>query len=313
MKEKIRTIVESVISFLQKGIEVYRHNEKVKKALNLFGKILSIATLLYMGYKVYDMLSKNEITIYWSRLALPFVLFILLYVVCVYANSISYYFILKDYFRTKIAYEDILGIYIKSNIYKYLPTNTMHYVGRVVLAEKYETSKKKIFLSSAYEIGNTVVSTLIFCGVFFLSGRGYGYIAVPLVLLLFFPLRKFKMEKPFFINAFVILAGNLIVVLLFNELIFGFFALQRFSDIAFSQSLSFLIGMLTPGAPGGLGIREAVMVALSSKDIRDGITMAILLFRIVTILGDFLAYFILPGVKTVKKRFTPAYINHSGE
>jgi uncharacterized membrane protein YbhN (UPF0104 family) len=52
-------------------------------------------------------------------------------------------------------------------------------------------------------------------------------------------------------------------------------------------SIAFLLGMITPGAPAGLGIRESIMVLLLSPMIGDAkSTYIALVFRLVTTLGD---------------------------
>lgn len=51
--------------------------------------------------------------------------------------------------------------------------------------------------------------------------------------------------------------------------------------------IAWLIGYLTPGAPGGIGTREATLIALLwflHQD--DAVLIATALFRVVTTLGD---------------------------
>ena len=57
------------------------------------------------------------------------------------------------------------------------------------------------------------------------------------------------------------------------------------------NSLSFILGYITPGVPGGIGIREAVMVYFFSTFIpEDQILSSAIIFRITTIIGDFIAF-----------------------
>ncbi|WP_205599639.1 lysylphosphatidylglycerol synthase domain-containing protein, partial [Sandarakinorhabdus rubra] len=55
--------------------------------------------------------------------------------------------------------------------------------------------------------------------------------------------------------------------------------------------LGWLTGYLTPGAPGGLGTREAVMLVLLAGSVSEGEALiAITLFRLVTVLGDLVCF-----------------------
>ena len=56
-------------------------------------------------------------------------------------------------------------------------------------------------------------------------------------------------------------------------------------------SLAWVAGFLTPGAPAGLGIREAILVAVLGATYGAGIAVGLtLLLRIVTLGGDGLAF-----------------------
>lgn len=56
-------------------------------------------------------------------------------------------------------------------------------------------------------------------------------------------------------------------------------------------SLSFLLGYVTPGVPGGIGIREAVLSYFFLFMVNDSLILAgALAFRVVSIVGDILGY-----------------------
>jgi hypothetical protein len=55
-------------------------------------------------------------------------------------------------------------------------------------------------------------------------------------------------------------------------------------------SLAWLVGFVVPGAPAGAGMREAVLALAAGEQGRtSAVLTAILLFRLVTLIGDFLA------------------------
>lgn len=70
--------------------------------------------------------------------------------------------------------------------------------------------------------------------------------------------------------------------------------------------IAWLVGYLTPGAPGGIGMREAVLVALlGATGDGDAALLAALVFRTITILGDLVCFSI--GWLVVRRLFL-----HSG-
>jgi uncharacterized membrane protein YbhN (UPF0104 family) len=50
---------------------------------------------------------------------------------------------------------------------------------------------------------------------------------------------------------------------------------------------AWLIGLVTPGAPAGIGVREIVLIYLSGDYFDNGsILLSVMILRIVTVLGD---------------------------
>ncbi|MET1411845.1 hypothetical protein ABVF61_06240 [Roseibium sp. HPY-6] len=73
--------------------------------------------------------------------------------------------------------------------------------------------------------------------------------------------------------------------------VFSLLAAAPIAPLAGAAVIAWLVGYLTPGAPGGLGTREAALVALLwSLNQEDAVLIAAALFRIVTTLGDVLLF-----------------------
>ena len=57
--------------------------------------------------------------------------------------------------------------------------------------------------------------------------------------------------------------------------------------------LAWLIGFIVPGAPGGIGIREFVLITIMTSFVAEQyILFAVILHRIITVIGDLLTYII---------------------
>jgi uncharacterized membrane protein YbhN (UPF0104 family) len=76
--------------------------------------------------------------------------------------------------------------------------------------------------------------------------------------------------------------------------------LKDISAIIIANTFAWVIGYITPGAPGGLGVRESILtVTLSSMYNTNEIVMASLLYRFVCILGDI--YGLLISIRHLQK------------
>ena len=62
-------------------------------------------------------------------------------------------------------------------------------------------------------------------------------------------------------------------------------------NVAGVYCFAWLVGFVTPGAPGGIGIREALLSVLLANVVSpEMITVAVIFNRVVTVLGDLIAY-----------------------
>lgn len=62
--------------------------------------------------------------------------------------------------------------------------------------------------------------------------------------------------------------------------------------------ISWVLGFVVPGAPGGIGVREFVLTLLLGKTVGAELILTLsIMHRLTTIIGDFMAYLILLLIK----------------
>lgn len=65
-----------------------------------------------------------------------------------------------------------------------------------------------------------------------------------------------------------------------------------------AYALSWLVGTITPGAPGGAGVREAMMIMILSSSLGEPASVVVaLISRLVTVAGDVFFYFIAQTIR----------------
>jgi glycosyltransferase 2 family protein len=221
-------------------------------------------------------------------------------------------------------------IYGKSQIAKYIPGNIFHVVSRHMLGS--QVGIKHIVLAGAtiYEIlGLISTSALIgFSGmvIFGLGNIYFSFNQIIIILLttiiisfsvvilapylmkirgIILPNQK-KWDYIYNIISiyiyyllFFLIAG---LILVFIVKIFFDLNLINSAKIIVIFSIAWVAGFIVPGAPGGIGVREAVIIFLISPIIGEaqGIAVAIVL-RLVTSLGDMWFLFITNTKLNLKK------------
>lgn len=270
------------------------------KYLKNLGRVLSILAVGFIIYTIYTMVGKLDHTFFSVKLILPVLIAIIIFCSCNYIYAFSYKNILENVCGINIPYLNIAEMYLNANIYKYLPSNMMHYVGRNVLAQKYNIPQKRVAQASVYEILNVIVVTLIYC----LACISYRYsfmLAILIYAIIIFLFRKKYILKSFLLISVTTAVNNLIVVYFYN--IYTSTSLgKEFIYISVLQSLSWLAGFVMPGAPGGIGVKEFVMIKLGSKNLVEVLTVVAVLQRIILIFGDILAFFSMKGIVAIMHR-----------
>lgn len=209
--------------------------------------------------------------------------------------------------------------YCKSNLYKYLPGNIMHFVGRNKIAADEDIPHSEVIMATLAEIILTIITAciivLILSFSYFIDWFknvgvsktlfiiAFAAIAVVIVLAVIF--RKkigefIKKYKVLYSKKMLGILGISSLVYIFNFLLSASMSAllieklchtDMFFTVTGLSVMAWLVGFITPGAPGGIGIREAVMTMfLSSSASEENLLAAVLFYRIICIFGDVLAF-----------------------
>lgn len=245
--------------------------------------------------------------------------------------ALSWKFSLDFFGKRRVSLSMTLSVCGKANIAKYMPGNVMHFVGRNYLGSKLGLNHIEMALSTILEAGFMVLTVIIMVGAMLIlrlikiPKEIYEQIDltklliilpifIVVVIALFIVLLVKKKElikqiitvlKRFSITRFILLFIKVFAVYFvlfsFMAFLFIFFlnvvlnveisGIYDFSMIYGIAVLSWLLGYVMPGAPGGLGVRESILViGLSPIYGSDNILIAGLLTRAVFIIGDVVAF-----------------------
>lgn len=214
----------------------------------------------------------------------------------------------------------IIKIYTRSNLSRYIPGNVMHLATRNILGKELGLSQKDMAVSSIVEIILQVatvaalilslvaktlyatVSQAIADGM--IRSEWLIIVAVGILIVISVLTWMLKKRRRLFasLKSANILKSALLYAIFFSINALSFLAMvylldntglagYTLSNVAGFYLIAWFLGFITPGAPGGLGIREYVLLLLLSPVFGDS---AVLLFavsmRIVTIMGDGFAF-----------------------
>jgi uncharacterized membrane protein YbhN (UPF0104 family) len=243
-----------------------------------------------------------------------------LYLVMVLAGAAAWFLLLRS-LGAEVSPVAVLTVHSLAQAGKYLPGNVGQYIGRAALARRHGIPLHQVALTLVFETTCLIV-TAAACALFAETGTSSspaadpwkigllaaGAVAAPFLLVhileRWFPdlLRRrigvTRLPRPSVaaLGACLVLYALSFALwaLSFELLARGLFGAG--SDLSWTRvvpafALSWVAGFVTPGAPAGLGVREALLVGGTAPLYGPGTALsAALALRLVTVLGDGLAF-----------------------
>lgn len=214
-----------------------------------------------------------------------------------------------------------IQVYLKTNIAKYLPGNIWHYYGRISAAKSagipVSAATLSVLLEPLLMVAAALVAVLIGIQPVASNSRvtlqGLPILGLAIVLIAVHPrflntairflgrlklkasnpstvdngafqLRRYPLKPLLGELGFIGLRGSgfLLTILAFRQL-----ELSQIPLLLGAFSLAWLLGLVVPGAPGGLGIFEATAIALLQQRFPGGLIIsAIASYRLVSVLAE---------------------------
>ena len=293
---------------------------KLKKQITqILGWVVSGVALYFVYQYVVQIdldAAKAKLNLYW----IPFILvFIATYVCLMSFLANGWRYVLELLHGSPLPKWRFIGIYTKTQIYKYIPSNLMHVVARIYFATKLGPSKRNVVQSYFLEIvfmvliGLLIVSLCTYTGFFSLNeeqiakikefsggklkGFSLGILGFGAIAIGFYLYKALSNFDKAFSSENLVKIGKLFLLLLGFFIGMGLVEYILFAnllgmDVGYLYILSlftitWLAMFIIPGAPGGIGVREFIVITLLAPIYGpDDPTIGILVFRVVTVLGD---------------------------
>jgi hypothetical protein len=220
----------------------------------------------------------------------------------------------------KIPFSVAAWIVNKSNLMKYLPGNVFQFIGRNELAVRLNLSHADVAFATVCDLGLLVAASLLAAvfldwrGIMWLGQygvRGFRFLSIGFAaagaFIVFLAMRRenilrrlgAKARNFFTLRSLGIICACLLYFLALALLVAALFlavlteilrvdaAYRAIPSVLSAYMLSWVAGFITPGAPGGIGIREAVLTLLLTDIVpMDSALLAAVIFRLISIVGD---------------------------
>jgi glycosyltransferase 2 family protein len=288
-----------------------------RKGFKLIGFLIVTCSFIFVAYRVWNVFPEIDFGFFHYNIYLYFFLITLCYSIAVFFVSLAWKNFLVSLNEDMAGFIVSQKIYSRSVIAKYVPVGILEYAGRHVLAGEHGLSQGAIATANLWEVLCQVfVACVLVLVSLSLSGNMPQLIsikflfAVIIVLLLIFlgfniiiksiprlvnqiniaPLkfRFFIVPIFFYVCFFIILAAVLMTVILNVDQMLN---MHEVTYIFAISTFAWLLGYITPGAPAGLGVREATLLLGINEIVSEPNAIVIIgIFRLITVSGDLLYF-----------------------
>ena len=268
----------------------------MKRALHWGGSALAIAGIVFVALRLRDYGAKIDFSRFDSQAWLGVAGLTLIYGASNLMLAMAWWNLLKQ-FGANTSRRWAIRVYGISQIAKYVPGNIFHLAGRQAMGAVAGLSNWSLAMSTVWELGMISATGGLF-GLLALpllvpgspvtasTGLFAASIGIAVILLLRFIGLPAARAFGWYVGFLVISA--LLFVWLVELLVDNHAAGVGFwLSLGGAYVLAWLAGLVTPGAPAGVGVRELVLLFLLKGVVGEAdLLLAVVLGRAVTVAGD---------------------------
>jgi hypothetical protein len=272
----------------------------LRRILHWGGSGLALIGVVFVGFRLHSYwldLDLSRITpLAWSLIPVLSVIYGLANLLL----ALSWWYLLQ-HLSASVTSLCSIRIYGISQLAKYVPGNIFHLAGRQALGMATDIPAGILAKSTVWELGLIAI-----------AGSLFGWLLLPLLLpsllegvsvflilvsaaliagLLYRVTGRKPMLSFFWQILFLLVSGAVFIALL--ELISGSEGMggRYWLTIGGAYIVAWLVGLVTPGAPAGVGVREMILLLLlQGIVVEEDLLLAVLLGRLVTVVGDLLFF-----------------------
>lgn len=320
-------------------MEKGKNRINITKIIKYIGNIIMILAIAIIINKIrsYDV---DYSIIFSKKNIFSFMLITLIYSVTVILGGVPWTNIINALLSCKIQYWETMLIYTKSNVFKYIPGNVFQYVGRNELAVRKNLKHSSVALSTLIDVSWNIFS-IILLAILLARKNLFRYVAqqyenfgkevsvffvISVLVVLLLCLIMFKKKRKEIVKVlhevfsiefakalgknflFYIIQGLVnagLYVAIFSIISGECYSIQSTMSCMGAMLVAFAAGFITPGAPGGVGIREAVSLFLLGTVIRESVILTgIVIMRVLSIAGDIFSFILIWIIENLRNQRT---------
>ncbi len=272
----------------------------LRRTLHWVGSVLAITGIVFVAFRLREYWAGLDFFRFTATAWASMIGLALVYGLANVLLALAWWHLLAQ-FGVQVTRQWSTKAYGISQLAKYLPGNIFHLAGRQAIGMAAGVPGAALAKSALWELGLIAVAGLLYAWLI-LPLLLPGFPSLVSVILLFvavlvvtYLLRR-VMGPQVAVSfgwqmLFLAVSAGVFVTLLGAVVGSSVLHIQTWLLIGGAYVIAWLAGLVTPGAPAGVGIRELVLLILLKGVVAEAdLLLAVLLGRLVTVSGDFLFF-----------------------
>ncbi len=307
---------------------------KANKYIKILGNIITVIAIVFVIKRLMSS-GYDYSQLFVAKNIIPILTIVIVQSVMVITNAFPWKLLIEMLTDRKVPFGETIPVYVMANLMKYVPGNVFQYVGRNQIAVKNKLPHLQVATATVLDVGMTVLAAALI-SIFFLFDYimkfiqnsdwmrvvAFAFLVVGIVVVLFLIIFRKKIATKFKKYHYLMSAKSLktifvalvyyIIVLMISSLMYLIVVVfildtpltaRVFLQLFSAYTLAWLVGFITPGAPGGIGVKEAVMLGVTGGYLGvDVITLSMVIIRILLIIADCVAFAMGKTYEYIKKK-----------
>jgi len=267
----------------------------IRRYLHVAGGALGLLGILFVAGRLYRYSSEIDLNLFDAVDLFIITILSMIYGCANIFLSLGWRQLLA-FFNSEVSRRRAITIYGISQLAKYVPGNIFQFAGRQAMGMATGMEGRSLAKSTLWELGLIVMAGALFSSLSLpLLWSGFSPTAsigvfLGTVIGTALLLRRFIAESvaiAWWCHIFFLVASGAVF---FFALVLSMpkgAVLPPLSAICGAYVIAWLAGLMTPGAPAGVGIREAVLLVMLGGSIAPGdLLLAVMIGRFITVAGD---------------------------
>jgi uncharacterized membrane protein YbhN (UPF0104 family) len=289
--------------------EVFRRpTSAVKRALYTVGHLLSALGLFFIAHGAWRRRADLSAEVLSPPVLAALALTVIGYTASCLLPAMGWRRILEHH-SEKVSLASAVYLYGTSQIAKYIPGNIAQFAYRQALGAADGIAGKALAWSVLWELGFLAAAGVMFlplCAGYIGSFTLYSFtlpsVSLPVAgcvflilpvtaIIVLYRIKGIAAAQGFVCYFLFVTCGGIVFAAVFHLADVGGITPDTIVPVCSGAVIAWLAGLVTPGSPSGLGVREAVLYfLLRGITDRQAIVPAVLLWRLVTVSGDVLFF-----------------------